>query len=70
MTALVDVSRVDELKALEDAVQTRFGGIDVLMNNAGIGPAQELRPLENWQRVLARQSLGRHPRRAGVRARR
>ena len=36
MAALVDVSRADALSVLESAVRTRFGGTDILMNNAGI----------------------------------
>ena len=39
--------------ALEAAVQKRFGGTDILMNNAGIGPdSNSFGPLENWQRML------------------
>jgi NAD(P)-dependent dehydrogenase (short-subunit alcohol dehydrogenase family) len=54
MTALVDVSRVDELTVLENAVQSRFGGTDILINNAGISPGAKIfGPLENWQRLLA-----------------
>src|SRR6266480_4071618 len=54
MTAAVDVSRVEDVTALENAVQMRFGGTDVLMNNAGISPSAKMfGPLENWQRVFA-----------------
>ena len=54
MAATVDVSSRDELIALEAAVQKRFGGTDILMNNAGISPgAKMFGPLENWQRLLA-----------------
>jgi NAD(P)-dependent dehydrogenase (short-subunit alcohol dehydrogenase family) len=54
MTAAVDVSRVDDLMALESAVQKRFGGTDILMNNAGISPGAKIfGPLENWQRLFA-----------------
>src|SRR5689334_6216837 len=54
VTAKVDVSSRDELTALEAAVQKRFGGTDILMNNAGISPgAKMFGPLENWQRLLA-----------------
>src|SRR5882762_8382417 len=38
MTAEVDVSRFEQVAALEAAVRERFGGTDILMNNAGIGP--------------------------------
>jgi NAD(P)-dependent dehydrogenase (short-subunit alcohol dehydrogenase family) len=54
MAASVDVSRFDDLAGLEDAVKKKFGGTDVLMNNAGIGPdSTSFGPLENWQRILA-----------------
>src|SRR6267378_3271023 len=54
MTASVDVSRFDDLASLEASVQKRFGGTDILMNNAGIGPdSNSIGPLENWQRILA-----------------
>jgi NAD(P)-dependent dehydrogenase (short-subunit alcohol dehydrogenase family) len=54
MTAAVDVSRVEEVTALESAVQQRFGGTDILMNNAGISPSAKMfGPLENWQRMFA-----------------
>src|SRR5260370_38928359 len=54
MTAAVDVSRFDEVAGLEAALQQRFGGTDILMNNAGIGPdSSSFGPLQNWQRILA-----------------
>jgi NAD(P)-dependent dehydrogenase (short-subunit alcohol dehydrogenase family) len=54
MTAEVDVSRFDQVAALAAAVEKRFGGTDILMNNAGIGPdSNSFGPLENWQRILA-----------------
>ena len=53
MAVRVDVSSRDELTALEGAVQKRFGGTDILMNNAGISPgARMFGPLEKWRRVL------------------
>ncbi len=49
-----DVSRVEDLVALEAAVRDRFGGTDVLMNNAGVQPGSALfGPAENWERVIA-----------------
>ncbi|MBR0696932.1 SDR family oxidoreductase [Bradyrhizobium lablabi] len=54
MTAAVDVSRADEVAGLEAAVAQRFGGTDILMNNAGIGPGSTMfGPSDNWQRILA-----------------
>jgi NAD(P)-dependent dehydrogenase (short-subunit alcohol dehydrogenase family) len=49
----VDVSRIDDLRRLEAEVHERFGGADILMNNAGIQPGSGMfGPAENWQRVL------------------
>jgi NAD(P)-dependent dehydrogenase (short-subunit alcohol dehydrogenase family) len=53
MAEVTDVSRVDDVARLESAVRERFGGTDVLMNNAGIQPGSQMfGPTENWQRVL------------------
>ncbi|WP_315744322.1 MULTISPECIES: SDR family NAD(P)-dependent oxidoreductase [unclassified Bradyrhizobium] len=53
MTANVDVSRRESVVELEEAVRTRFGGTDLLLNNAGIQPGSRMfGPLDNWQRIL------------------
>jgi len=53
MTMAVDVSRTEEVSRLEAAVRERFGGTDLLMNNAGIQPGSAMfGPAENWQRIL------------------
>jgi NAD(P)-dependent dehydrogenase (short-subunit alcohol dehydrogenase family) len=53
MTAVTDVSNLDDVVRLEAAVRERFGGTDVLMNNAGIQPGSKMfGPAENWQRIL------------------
>jgi NAD(P)-dependent dehydrogenase (short-subunit alcohol dehydrogenase family) len=53
MAMAVDVSRVEDVVGLEAAVRNRFGGTDILMNNAGIQPGSEMfGPLQNWQRIL------------------
>src|SRR5882757_1121030 len=38
MARAIDVSRIEEMSELESAVRERFGGADILMNNAGIQP--------------------------------
>jgi NAD(P)-dependent dehydrogenase (short-subunit alcohol dehydrogenase family) len=54
MTAAVDVSRIEDIMELESAAQKRFGGTDILMNNAGIQPGSTMfGPHGNWQRILA-----------------
>jgi NAD(P)-dependent dehydrogenase (short-subunit alcohol dehydrogenase family) len=50
----VDVSRLEDITELEHAVRERFGGTDILMNNAGIQPGSQMfGPVQNWQRILA-----------------
>jgi 3-oxoacyl-[acyl-carrier protein] reductase len=49
-----DVSRADEAEALVSAVQEQFGGLDVLINNAGIARDTlllRMRP-EDWDAVI------------------
>jgi NAD(P)-dependent dehydrogenase (short-subunit alcohol dehydrogenase family) len=53
MPVETDVSRVEDLVRLEAVVQERFGGTDILMNNAGIQPGSTMfGPAANWERVL------------------
>lgn len=53
MAASTDVSRFDDVEALEAAVIARFGGVDILMNNAGTAPGTGMfGPRANWERVL------------------
>ncbi|WP_159951871.1 SDR family NAD(P)-dependent oxidoreductase [Rhizobium sp. 18065] len=54
-----DVSKRDELEALERAVIQRFGRVHLLMNNAGIQPGSSLfGPQANWDNVLAVNLMG------------
>ncbi|MDP9837438.1 NAD(P)-dependent dehydrogenase (short-subunit alcohol dehydrogenase family) [Neorhizobium huautlense] len=54
-----DVSRIDQLEALERAVIQRFGRVHVLMNNAGIQPGSGIfGPQANWDSVLAVNLMG------------
>jgi NAD(P)-dependent dehydrogenase (short-subunit alcohol dehydrogenase family) len=53
MNMAVDVSQAEEVSKLEAAVRGRFGGTDLLMNNAGIQPGSAMfGSAENWQRIL------------------
>lgn len=53
VTRVIDVSRREDLEALEAEVRQRFGGTDVLMNNAGVQPGSHMfAPQANWERIL------------------
>jgi len=53
MAVAADVSRLAEVQQLETAVRERFGGTDVLMNNAGVQPGSGIfGPSANWDKVL------------------
>jgi len=53
LASAIDVSRIEDVTGLETAVRERFGGTDILMNNAGIQPGSQMfGPLQNWQRIL------------------
>jgi NAD(P)-dependent dehydrogenase (short-subunit alcohol dehydrogenase family) len=54
MTAETDVSSLDAMTALAGAVEARWGGVDILMNNAGIQPGSAMYgPRAAWERVMA-----------------
>ncbi|MCL6284192.1 SDR family NAD(P)-dependent oxidoreductase [Ruegeria sp. 2012CJ41-6] len=53
MTAATDVSDRVQVEALEKEVTTRFGGADILMNNAGVGGRTScLTALNVWEKIL------------------
>ncbi|HWE66007.1 MAG TPA: 3-oxoacyl-ACP reductase [Acidimicrobiales bacterium] len=55
MFVRVDVTSASEVEALYEAVSTKYGGIDICFNNAGISPPDDDSILETgleaWQRV-------------------
>jgi NAD(P)-dependent dehydrogenase (short-subunit alcohol dehydrogenase family) len=60
LTMVTDVSNLADLQRLQSAVRERFGGTDVLMNNAGIQPGSSILGGEdtlgredNWERILS-----------------
>ncbi|MDI4666269.1 SDR family NAD(P)-dependent oxidoreductase [Xanthobacter autotrophicus] len=54
LAVATDVSELSDIERLEGEVADRFGGTDVLLNNAGIQPGSALfGPLENWEKVIA-----------------
>jgi 3-oxoacyl-[acyl-carrier protein] reductase len=51
---VADVSKLAQVRALVAAVVARFGTVDILINNAGVGtfrPVAELEP-EEWERMI------------------
>ncbi len=53
LTLATDVSRIEDVRKLQAVVVARFGGVDILMNNAGIGPGSTIfGPRENWEKIL------------------
>ncbi len=53
VTAVVDISDRAQLEALEQQVADKFGGTDILMNNAGIGgKSSTLNDVEPWESML------------------
>jgi NAD(P)-dependent dehydrogenase (short-subunit alcohol dehydrogenase family) len=53
LAVAADVSCGDDVLQLEQAVQARFGGTDLLMNNAGVQPGSKMfGPQAAWERVI------------------
>ena len=49
-----DVSNAEDVQAVVDETFSKFGKVDILINNAGIswGAMPEEMPLEKWQKVI------------------
>jgi NAD(P)-dependent dehydrogenase (short-subunit alcohol dehydrogenase family) len=53
LTVATDVSRLESVQALRDAVYGKFGEVGVLMNNAGTAPGGgPWEHIDRWRRVL------------------
>lgn len=48
LTAVCDVRRPGEIAALDATLQQAWGGIDLLVNNAGVGEAYSVRRVPEW----------------------
>jgi len=49
----IDVGRIEDLQKLKSEMSARFGGVAVLMNNAGISrKTTAWTEIENWQKLL------------------
>ncbi len=54
-----DVGDVTQLRAVADRVLSTFGGVNLLMNNAGIQPGSSIFDTEaNWERILGVNLMG------------
>src|SRR5437667_9554125 len=51
---ICDVTREDEVQALVDAAEEKLGGIDVLINNAGLGGLKNVVDMtdEEWHQII------------------
>ncbi|MFL0373371.1 SDR family oxidoreductase [Paenibacillus amylolyticus] len=50
----LDVTRLEEMQTIVDLAQTRYGRIDVILNNAGVMPLSSLDALkvDEWNRMI------------------
>ncbi|PKQ92853.1 oxidoreductase [Paenibacillus sp. BGI2013] len=50
----LDVTRLEEMQTIVDHAQTRYGHIDVILNNAGVMPLSPLESLkvDEWNRMI------------------
>jgi len=54
LPVICDVSRKEAVEHLRDKALAEFGGVDILMNNAGVGLAAEIRDtdISDWEWIL------------------
>ena len=53
LAVATDVSKISDLKRLEDVVLAHFGIVDIVMNNAGIQPGSTLfSDPDEWRRII------------------
>ena len=59
-TLQADVRKYDEVARAVDATAARFGGLDILINNAGIGIFKEVAEMspQEWQQVIETNLTG------------
>ncbi|WP_034349354.1 SDR family oxidoreductase [Noviherbaspirillum massiliense] len=55
-----DVTKTEDLQAVADLLQREWGGVDIVVNNAGVATAGELsgETIEQWQWILNINLLG------------
>ena len=53
-----DVTNIEDLRKLQQTVNDRFGGVAVLMNNAGIQPGSSVFDPDHWDRIIAVNMFG------------
>lgn len=60
LVKVADVAKYRQVEALVDAAVKRFGGIDVMVNNAGVAPEGKVTEasLDDWQETMATNAGG------------
>ncbi len=53
-----DVTNISDLQRLQATVEQKFGGVDILMNNAGIQPGSSIFDTSRWDQIIAVNLFG------------
>ena len=55
-----DIQKVDDAKQMISSTADRFGGIDIVINNAGVGIFEDVadQSVEDWERVIGTNLSG------------